>query len=87
MSSTYRQQDVNNRTPQIVDLGFYGDVIFDPNDATPNYIGLNVACGASTANTDWKVYKFLYATAASTSLAEVKLAYGSWVGRATLTGF
>lgn len=87
MSSTYRAEIVSNRPPQVVDLGFFGDVRFDPSDTTPDFIGLNVACGASTANTDWKVYKFFYADSTSTGIAEVRLAYGTWAGRATLTGF
>jgi hypothetical protein len=85
--STYRQTDVNNRPPQLADLGFYADIRFDPDDATPDYIGCHVTCGASTALNDWKVYKFYYASAASSSWAEVRFAYGSWAGRASLTGF
>ena len=85
--STYKNESVNNRPPQLVDISFFGDVRFDPNDDVPDYIGLNVTCGASTANTDWKVYKFYYASAASSSLAEIRLGYGSWVDRASITGF
>ncbi len=87
--STYKQTDVNNRPPQLSDLGFYADVRFDPNDATPDYIGLNTVAQADTGstNTTWKVYRFYYASAASTSVSEIRFAYGSWSGRASLPGF
>jgi hypothetical protein len=87
MSSTYQIPNINNKPPQLGDLGWGGDIRFDPHDGTPDFIGINVACGASTANTDWKVYKFFYASAASTTVAEIRLGYGSWGGRAAITGF
>ena len=87
MASSYRIPNIDNRPPQLGDLGWAGDIRFDPDDGTPDYIGLNVACGASTASNDWKVYKFYYASAASTTVAEIRLGYGTWAGRASLTGF
>lgn len=36
----------------------YGDIIFDPNDKNPDYIGLNTTKGASTADNSWLVYRF-----------------------------
>lgn len=85
--STYRKPLIDNRPPDINDLGIYGDIKFDPHDDTPDFVGLHVTCGASTANTEWKVYKFYYASAASTTVNEIRMGYGSWADRASITGF
>lgn len=36
------------------------DIMFDPNDSQPTYIGLNFKSGAATSDTTWVVYKFTY---------------------------
>lgn len=87
--STYKIPDVNNRPPQLAELGYYADIRFDPDDETPDFIGLNVTAGAGTGSTTetWKVYKMYYADAASVNILEIRLGYGSWSGRASITGF
>ncbi len=79
--STYSLPLVNNRPPDLVDLGFYADIQFDPSDAAPVYIGLNVTKGASNSATDWKIYKFSYS---GSDVTRIQLAYGSWTGRSGL---
>ena len=79
--STYQTPNVNNRPPNLSDLGFYADIQFDTSDAAPIYIGLNIVKGASDAATDWKVYKFTYS---GSDVTRIQLAYGSWTGRASL---
>lgn len=79
--STYRKPNVNGEPPQLSDMGFNGDIRFDPNDNAPNYIGLNVTNGADTASTDWKILKFTYN---STYTTRIQTAYGSWDGRVAL---
>lgn len=81
MASTYSVPNVNNKPPQLVDLGFYADIRFDADDSAPIYIGMNIVNGASTAATDWKVLKFTYS---SSNVTRIQLAYGSWDGRAAL---
>ena len=79
--TTYRFPNINNRPPQIGDLGFYADIMFDPNDSAPIYIGLNTTNGADASGSDWKVYKFTYS---GSNVTRVQLAYGSWTGRVGL---
>lgn len=79
--STYTFPNVDNRPPQLVDMGFAADVRFDPDDSTPEYIGLHVTNGADTASTNWKIYKFTYS---GENVTRVQLAYGAWDDRATL---
>jgi hypothetical protein len=64
-------------------MGFYCDILFDPSNSNPSYVGLNVLCGADTATVmDWKIYKFTYAGAGSAN-TRVQVAYGNWNDRAT----
>lgn len=79
--STYRAPNIYTQPPHISDLGFFADIQFDPNDALPIYIGLNVTKGASDDALDWKVYKFTYS---GINVTRVQLAYGTWTGRAAL---
>lgn len=81
MTSTYSIPNVNNKPPQLVDLGFYADIRFDEDDEAPIYIGMNVVNGASTTATDWKILKFTYSSSAVT---RIQLAYGTWDGRVAL---
>lgn len=81
--STYRQENVNQRPPQLVDAGFFADIRFDPNDGKPTYTGLNVDNGASTTSDNWKVYKFSY-NGTSSNVTRIQLAYGAWDDRASL---
>ena len=83
--STYQIPNVNNKPPQLADLAFYADILFDPDDSKPDYIGLNVLTGANTATaTDWKVLKFTYAVGDTSATTRIQTAYGTWVGRAGL---
>lgn len=78
--STYQIPNVNNKPPQLADLGFYADIRFDADDSLPTYIGLNVTNGAATFASDWKIYKFTYNGSNTT---RVQTAYGTWDDRAT----
>jgi hypothetical protein len=66
---------------QLGDLGSYADIYFDPSDSKPDYIGLNMLLNASTAGSDWKVYKFTYSGDSST---RIQFNYGAWNNRASL---
>jgi hypothetical protein len=80
--STYNLPNVNQRPPQLVDSGFYCDVMFDPDDSAPNYVGLHTDNGADTAsNNSWKVLKFTYSGG---NVTRIQTAYGAWVNRASL---
>ena len=80
--STYKQENVNNRPPQLIDSGFWADIYFDPNDNTPTYIGLHSTQGADSAtDQNFKIYKF---TTDSTYTVRIQLAYGAWNDRASL---
>lgn len=79
--STYSIPNINNKPPQLVDLGFYCDIRFDADDSAPTYIGMNVTNNASTSATDWKVLKFTYSGSNTT---RIQVSYGSWDGRASL---
>ena len=80
--STYQIPNVNNKPPQLADLGFYADIRFDPDDSAPTYIGLNVLNGADTTlNTDWKVLKFTYS---GSNVTRIQTAYGAWDNRISL---
>ena len=82
MSNTYKLPiNINNRPPQIVDLGWFADIQFDASDAAPDYIGLNILKGASDGATDWKIYKFTYS---GDNVTRIQLAYGTWTGRIAL---
>ena len=81
MGSTYQIPNVNNKPPQLADLGFYADIRFDASDAAPDYIGLNVLNGASTESTDWKILKFSYS---GTDVTRIQTAYGAWDNRVSL---
>ena len=87
--STYRIPNIDNRPPQLSELGYWADIRFDASDASPDYIGLNPVAEADTGstNTTWKIYKLYYADAASVNIVEIRLGYGSWTGRASITGF
>jgi hypothetical protein len=82
MSNTYTLPiTINGRPPQPADLGWWGSIQFDPSDAQPNYIGLNLDKDASDNATDWKIYKFTYV---SDEVTKIQLDYGSWTGRVAL---
>lgn len=81
--STYSIPNINNKPPQLADMGFYADVRFDPDDSTPDYIGLNLDNGAAIESTSWKIYKFTY-TPSTTKVTRIQLAYGAWSNRAGL---
>ena len=78
--STYAIPNINNKPPQLVDMGFAADIRFDPSDAQPIYLGLNVLNNASTASADLKIYKITYSGVATT---RIQLAYGTWDARSS----
>jgi hypothetical protein len=80
LMSTYKIPIVNSKPPQLVDLGFYADVRFDPHDALPTYIGLNLENNASTGADDWKIYRFTYS---GSNVTRIQVGYGSWDARTT----
>lgn len=73
--STYRSPVINNRPPQVVDLGFYVDIRFDPDKDNPTYIGQHASLGASQDDDEWKITKL--------ESDHIQIAYGSWTNRAT----
>lgn len=79
--STYKIPHLNDKVPQLADLGFYADVRFDPSDDLPDYIGLHDTNGASTAIASWKIYKLTYS---GSSVTRIQLAYGKWDNRTTI---
>lgn len=81
--TTYKIPIINDRVPQIVDSGFYGDIRFDPDDQIPVYIGMNMDNGALTSVNTWKILKFTYSGTAGSSV-RIQLAYGIWDNRTTL---
>ena len=81
MAETYKSPIINNRPPQTVDSGYYGDIRFDPDDSQPIYIGLHITNGAATTDTGWTVYKFSYS---GSNVTRIQLAYGSWDNRVGL---
>lgn len=78
--STYTLPNINNRPPQLVDMGWAADIRFDPSDAQPTYIGIHITKGAATSDLNWKLYKFFYS---GTDTTEIQLAYNSWDNRAS----
>lgn len=77
--STYKIPNINNNKPQLSDLGWYSDIRFDPSDAAPVYIGLNVTNGADvTSDNEWKILKFSYS---GSDVTRIQTAYGNWTGR------
>ncbi len=79
--STYEIPNINNKPPQLVDMGMYADIRLDPDSSQPNYIGLNLVSNQATSSLDWKIYKIFWS---STNITEIRMAYGSWDGRASL---
>ena len=75
MPTVQKQADV-----KWADMGIYADIIFDPSDAQPNYIGLNMLVGASTSGNDWKIYKIT----PSGKDCDIQVLYGSFNDRNTL---
>jgi hypothetical protein len=60
---------------------FWQDIRFDASDLKPDYVGLHRVHGASTADENWKIFKFTYAGADTT---RVEMLFGAWDDRATL---
>lgn len=79
--SSYQIPNINNKPPQLIDGGFYCDILFDPDDSAPNYIGLNLQQPALTSTKDWKIYKLTYS---GLNVTRYQVAYGSWDNRASL---
>lgn len=80
MGNTYKSPSINQRPPQITDSAFYSDIRFDADDSLPDYVGLHIQNGASTTDTEWKLYKFTYN---GSNVTRIQVAYGSWDDRAT----
>ena len=80
MLETYKSLPLNNRPAQTVDLGYWADIRYDPDDSQPTYIGLHTIKGAATSDINWKIYYFQYS---GNNIIEIQLAYGSWDNRAT----
>lgn len=59
-------------------------ILFDPDDDQPNYIGLNMRANADTGTSDWVVYKFTY-NAGTTTVARIQKLNGTWTGRVALS--
>ena len=78
--SEHRSVVLNFRPPQTGDAGIFADIRFDANDAAPDYIGLNVVADASTASTDWRIYKFTYS---GSDVTRIQMSNGAWMNRAS----
>ena len=74
--STYKVIPINNNRSQLVDSGVYADIRFDPDSASPDYIGLHLTNGADTSDSNWKIYKF--------SDTRIQFIYGAWDNRVSL---
>lgn len=81
MTTAYRRPVINDTPPQKVDMAYWGDVRYDPDDLQPIYIGQHLDTNASTTDINWKIYKYTYLT---TNVSRVQLAYGAWDSRLTL---
>ena len=57
------------------------DILFDANDAQPNYIGLNANTAGATSAVGWIIYKFTYSGTDITRIQKIK---GIWDDRASL---
>jgi len=56
-------------------------ILYDANDALPDYIGINSDSDAVTSATDWLIYKFVYS---GSNVTSVRRKVGSWDGRVAL---
>lgn len=81
MASTFRASILNGSPVIPVESGFFADVRFDTDDSAPTYIGMNILNGASTASSDWKIFKFTYSGA---NVTRTQISYGAWDSRASL---
>ncbi len=60
------------------------DILFDPHDARPDYIGLNTNYNAATSAADWLIINFTYTGAGSTDVTRIRKNIGVYDDRATL---
>lgn len=79
--NTYAIAVVNQLPITPVDANVWGDVRYDPNASTPDYIGYNLTMGESVDTPTWKIYKYVYDS--GSNLVEILLAYGAWSLRTT----
>jgi len=63
-----------------VSIGAFKDVRFDPDDSSPNYIGL-ASKSLATSDTSWTVLKFTYS---GDNVTRIQKATGAWDSRASL---
>ena len=64
------------RTSQIQ----WAEVRYDPDDSTPNYIGMS-ATELATSDTGWVIFKFTYSGSNATRIQKKR---GSWDNRTSL---
>jgi len=81
IASTYQSVIINGRLVTPVDSGFYTDIRYDPSDALPNYIGMNLTNGAAESASDWKVLKLTYS---GSDVTRIQVTYGTWTDRTDL---
>jgi hypothetical protein len=77
----YTKPIIDNVPPQAVDIAYYGDVRYDPDDLQPVYLGLHLDKNADTTDNKWKIYKYTYT---GTNVTRIQLAYGNWDLRISL---
>jgi len=58
-------------------------VKFDPDDSTPDFIGINNRANASDDDDDWRIYKFTYS---GSNVIRIVKVFGKWSER-TITLF
>jgi len=73
--------DMMNSYYQENTLAFPGITKFDPDDAQPDYVGLNTNPDALDNDDNWMIYSFTYSGTAATQIVR---RIGSWTGRAAL---
>lgn len=81
MTKPYIRPLINNAPPQNVDLSYWADIRYDPDDLQPTYLGLHLDTNASTTDLNWKIFKYSYT---GTNVNRIQLAYGAWDNRLTL---
>jgi hypothetical protein len=74
--------DIFNKQGGFISIGSsFSEIVYDPDDSKPTYIGLHKTLNALDADTGWIIYKFTYSGANTTHIQRV---IGAWKNRDTL---
>jgi hypothetical protein len=83
LPSSYQALDVNHIRAGLTDSSWGSmAVLYDPDDITPDYIGLNVSSTETHSASTWKIIRFVRNAAGNVirNYAE----YGAWSNRSSL---